>query len=161
MRNRKPPDVIPAGYNINESLFSVGGRLGRAARCRPVSARCPDSATSRVNTTALLATGDDEICPCLEVRKSRDDGNLGRARFLSCSRWCRETSHRIASCPFRSMWWGRPDCHSDCRSSAAAGPWGQSCPQSYDGPLTDDPSAQARPCRRARVQRLMLLSEVS
>jgi hypothetical protein len=72
MRNRKPPGVIPAGYNINESLFSVGGRLGRAARCRPVSARCPDSATSRVNTTALLATGDDDdLCVPGGSKKSR------------------------------------------------------------------------------------------
>jgi hypothetical protein len=72
MRNRKPPGVIPAGYNINESLFSVGGRLGRAARCRPAPVRCPDSATSRVNTTALLATGDDDdLCMLGGSKKSR------------------------------------------------------------------------------------------
>jgi len=77
-----------------------------------------------------------------------------RGLSLSFCRWYRPTSRRTGSCPFRSMWSGRLDCRSDCRSSVASGP----CRQSCDGPWTYDPSVQVRPCWRARTQRLMLLS---
>jgi hypothetical protein len=52
-----------------KSTDRVPKKRRRAARCRPAFVRCPDIATSRVNTTALLATGDDDDL-CLRQPRS-------------------------------------------------------------------------------------------